>query len=101
MTEHEFSLDPAARDWVLARSGVLTLRASPQHGCCGGHAAVPQAEATTPEDPEHYDSFTVDGVEVHLAKALEPGPYRIELEGFWRWRRLSVTGPVSPWRPKA
>ena len=99
--ERELSLDPAARDWALAQGGVLTVRASPQHGCCGGHAAVPQAEPAKPDNPEHYDSAIVDGVEVHLAKALEPGPYRIELEGFWRWRRLTVTGPVSPWRPTA
>lgn len=95
MSERALSLDPAARDWVLARGGILTVRASPQHGCCGGHAAVPRAEATPPGEPERHDCLVVDGVEVHLAKVLGPGPYRVELDGFWRWRRLTVTGPVT------
>ncbi|MDZ7749758.1 MAG: universal stress protein [Halofilum sp. (in: g-proteobacteria)] len=98
MTEPQVSLTEAARDWVRARGGALTVRASPQHGCCGGHAAVPQAEARTPDAPEGYDCFAVDGVTVHLASGLAPGPYRVDLEGFWRWRRLTVAGPVSAWR---
>jgi len=101
MTQQRLSISPAARDWVLARGGVVTVRAAPQHGCCGGHAAVPQAEATVPDAPADYDPFVVDGVTVHLASALAPGPYRVELEGFLRWRRLSVAGPVSAWRPRS
>jgi hypothetical protein len=98
MTERQLSLTPAARDWVLARGGVLTVRASPRHGCCGGHAAVPRAEARTPDAPEGYDCFTVNGVAVHLATGLAPGPYHVDLEGFRRWRRLTVAGPVSAGR---
>ncbi len=33
-------------------------------------------------------------------RELSEGPYRIELEGFWRWQRLAVEGAVSPWRPR-
>jgi hypothetical protein len=101
MTQQQLSISPAARNWVLARGGVVTVRAAPQHGCCGGHAAVPQAEATTPDAPADYEHCVVDGVTVHLASALAPGPYRLELEGLWRWRRLSVAGPVSAWRPRS
>lgn len=93
------TLTPAARDWVLARGGALTVRAAPQHGCCGGHAAVPMAEARVPEAWEDYQVLSVQGVTVYLAKALSEGPYQVDLEGLWRWNRLVVEGAVRPWRP--
>lgn len=93
------TLTPAARDWVLAQGGVMTMRAAPRHGCCGGHAAVPMAEVRVPEARNDYGTLSVDGVTVHLAKVLSEGPYRVDLEGFWRWKRLVVEGAVSPWRP--
>lgn len=92
-------LTRAARDWVLARGGVITVRAAPQHGCCGGHAAIPLAEARVPEALEDYDVLSVDGVTIYLAKVLSEGPYRVDVEGIWRWKRLVVDGAVSPWRP--
>ncbi len=93
------TLTPAARDWVQRLGGALTLRASPQHGCCGGHAAVPMAEARVPEAREDYAVLVVEGVTVYLANALSEGPYQVDLEGIWRWKRLVVEGAVSPWRP--
>lgn len=93
-------LTPAARAWVLARGGVITLRAMPQHGCCGGHAALPVAEARVPGVPADYAVETIDGVTLYRAPALTAGCYRIDVEGFWRWRRLTVEGGISPWRPR-
>ncbi len=95
----ELQLTPAARDWVRRHGGVLTLRATPRHGCCGGRAALPAAEARAPDAPEDYAVDNIDGVTVYRAQALAEGPYRIDLEGFWRWRRLTVEGDISPWRP--
>lgn len=96
----DITLTAAARDWVLRHGGVVTLRAAPQHGCCGGHAAVPVAEARMPETPADFEHSAIDDVDVYRAPALSEGPYRIGLEGFWRWRRLAVEGAVSPWRPR-
>lgn len=96
----ELSITPPARDWVLRHGGVLTVRAAPQHGCCGGHAAVPVAEPRTPDTVEDYERLVRDGVTVYLARTLAEGPYQVDLEGFWRWRRLMVSGAVSPWRPE-
>ena len=101
MTDPKLTLTAEARDWVLAQGGVMTVRAAPRHGCCGGHAAVPQAEAGSPEAPAEFDRLAVDGVRVHLARTLDPGPWRVELEGFWHWRRLAVSGPVSAWRARS
>lgn len=96
----DVTLSAAARDWVHQHGGVVTLRAAPQHGCCGGHAAVPVAEARTPRSPDGFERSTIEGVEVYRAPELSEGPYRIELEGLWRWQRLAVEGGVSPWRPR-
>lgn len=78
----------------------MTLRASPRHGCCGGHAAVPVAEAGSPKAREDYTEQEIDGVRVHLQRGLDSGPYRIELEGFLSLRRLVVVGAVSRWTNK-
>lgn len=95
----DIALTPAAHDWVRQHGGALTLRAMPQHGCCGGHAAVPAAEARVPEAVDDYDVLTCDGVTIYRARALAEGPYRVDLEGFWRWQRLTVEGGISRWRP--
>ncbi len=96
----DVTLTAAARDWVLEHGSAVTLRAAPQHGCCGGHAAVPVAEARVPDAPADFERSTIDGVDVYRAPELSEGPYRIELEGMLRWRRLVVEGAVSPWRPR-
>ena len=97
---NDVALSAAARDWIRAHGGAVTLRAAPQHGCCGGHAGVPVAEARVPDQPADFERMVIDGVHVYCAPELAEGPYRIELEGFWRWHRLTVEGAVSPWRPR-
>ena len=92
----EVELTQAARDWVSEQGGVLTLRAMPQHGCCGGHATVPVAEVRAPDSKSDYEVLTVDGVTIYRAKVLAEGAYRIDLAGFWRWRRLHVEGRITP-----
>jgi hypothetical protein len=91
------SLSAEARDWLLGRGGEVMLRTSPRHGCCGGHAAVPVAEAGAPRSPEGYTVQEVDGVRVYVERALDNGPYRIDLEGFLSLRRLTVEGAVGRW----
>ncbi|MDR9433376.1 MAG: CC/Se motif family (seleno)protein [Spiribacter sp.] len=93
------TISPKARDWVTAQGGVITLRASPQHGCCGGHAALPKADVRVPDAEDQYRQIRVDGVIVHVANALSEGPYHVDLDGVWRWQRLVVEGGLSPWRP--
>lgn len=95
------SLSARARDWLLARGGEVTLRGSPRHGCCGGHAAVPVAEAGAPRSREGYAVQEVDIVRVHVERGLHDGPYRIDLEGFLSLRRLTVEGAVGRWTKKS
>ena len=87
-------LDAEAASWLAARGGVVTLRPSPRHGCCGGTALLPVAEARTPEQPEGWLLQEVDGIRIYIdpAMAAHPGVLTIRVEGFLRWRRLFGEG---------
>ena len=86
-------LDPAARDWLLAREGAVTLRRSVRHGCCGGSAAVPVAEPGVPASTQDYAAREVNGIKVFLAAGLQrEGELHIRLEGFLGMKRLFVEG---------
>ena len=89
-------LTPAAREWVQQRGGVVTLRAAPQHGCCGGTALIPMAEPRVPDDSAGFEVQADEGVTVYRAVSLDRGPYQVDLEGFLGWKRLVVEGLVSP-----
>lgn len=90
------SITAAAHDWLQQQGSDLTLRTAIQLGCCGGQAAVPIAEARTPDDPAHYGHYQQAGVTIYLAAALQHVPLRVDLEGFGPWRRLVVDAPVQP-----
>ena len=89
------TLTPAARRWTMERGGAITLRHSTRHGCCGGRARVPVAEAGPPQNPQDYLETAIDGVHVFSPPDFVSDDDRtvtIELAGFWRWRRLVVEG---------
>lgn len=86
-------LDPAARDWLLARERVVTLRRSVRHGCCGGSTAVPVAEPGAPAATRDYSVQEVDGITVYLAAGLQrESELYIRVEGFLGMKRLFVEG---------
>jgi hypothetical protein len=87
-------IDPAARAFIAARGGEVTLRGSRRHGCCGGTAFVPVAEAAPPRDPDAYRRVELDGITVFFEANVTAGPQplRIGLDTLWRWGRLSVDG---------
>jgi hypothetical protein len=85
-------LDPAAASWLTRKGGAVTLRASPRHGCCGGTAHLPVAEAGAPDDPAGWPVHEIRGITVYVDPALtDPGAVlTVRVEGFGRWRRLFV-----------
>ncbi|WP_019571766.1 CC/Se motif family (seleno)protein [Thioalkalivibrio sp. ALMg3] len=89
------TLTDAARDWLAGQGGEVTLRLSTRHGCCGGQAAVPVAEPGAPRNADGYTVREIDGVRVFVADDLGAGPYRIDGEGLFRWRRLVVEGEMG------
>jgi hypothetical protein len=70
------------------------VRASPRHGCCGGAASVPVAEAGAPERLDGVERFEVSGTVVYVDRGLlgADGSWTVDTDGFARWRRLVVLG---------
>jgi hypothetical protein len=91
----EISLTEAAREWLAGNGGEVTLRLSARHGCCGGQAGVPVAEPGAPRKADGYAAREIDGVRVFVADDLGAGPYHIDVEGLFRWRRLVVEGEMG------
>jgi hypothetical protein len=87
-------IEPAAREYIAARGGVVTLRESRRHGCCGGTAFVPVAALGRPEAPERFEAVPVDGVTVFVESGVTTGaePLVVGIDGLWGWRRLRVDG---------
>lgn len=85
-------IDAGAVDWIQRHGGVVTLRHSPRHGCCGGTAMLPVAEARTPATRDDWIVRDIDGVTVYIDRRLEAraDPLTIRAEGFREWRRLFV-----------
>ncbi len=94
MTQPRIAISEQAKAWLHARGGALTLRHSPRHGCCGGSAALPVADPEAPRDAEGYERHRIDGLDVYVATDFAVGgqEIRVGLEGFWKWRRLTVDG---------
>ncbi|WP_019593334.1 CC/Se motif family (seleno)protein [Thioalkalivibrio sp. ALM2T] len=91
----DITLTEAARDWLAGNGGEFTLRLSTRHGCCGGQAGVPVAEPGAPRNAAGYTEREINGVRIFVADDLGTGPYRIDLEGLFRWRRLVVEGEMG------
>lgn len=93
MTAPRVDISEAAKQWLRARGGDVTLRHARRHGCCGGSVDIPVADPHAPADPKRYTHTRIDGLDVYIAPALRAAePVRVGLEGFWRWRRLTVEG---------
>ena len=70
-----------ALDFIKQQGGVVTIRLSPKHGCCGGLANIAVAEANEPLDASRYQHYHYQGQGL-----------RVEIEGFWKLRHLYVDG---------
>jgi hypothetical protein len=87
-----------AREWIRLHGGVLTVRIAGRHGCCGGRAGVPVAEARTPDDPNGFEEENIQNIRTYISRDLLEVPMSVHLDGFGRWQRLSVEAPVQPLR---
>jgi hypothetical protein len=88
----------AAREWIHLHGGVLTVRIASRHGCCGGRAGVPVAEARTPDEPNGFEEENMVGIRTFVPRDLLKVPMTVHLDGFGHWQRLSVEAPVQPLR---
>jgi hypothetical protein len=88
----------AAREWLVANGGMLTLRVATRHGCCGGSAGVPVAEARMPDDPAALEQSDEAGLCIWRERGLADVALLVDIDGFGRWKRLIVEGPVQALR---
>jgi hypothetical protein len=86
------TLTPAAVEHLAGRP--LVLRASPRHGCCGGHALVPVAEVGPPAEPERYQLLDDGPVACFVDPQLgaQASRWGVDAVGIGRWRRLHLDG---------
>lgn len=82
----------SAKAFIKQQGGVVTVRLSPRHGCCGGLANVAVAEASFPADPSIYQRHCDQALTLFIAPALAHQRLRIDVEGFWKLRHLYVDG---------
>ncbi|NYS60914.1 CC/Se motif family (seleno)protein [Vreelandella salicampi] len=103
MTTDTIDISPDAAAFIHEKGGVLTVRLSPRHGCCGGIANLAVAEARPPGTPSHFTRCEHDGITLYIAPELEGEGLRVDVEGFWKLRRLYVDGAAikSPRRGSA
>lgn len=85
-------LTPAAIEHLAGRP--LLLRASPRHGCCGGHALLPVAEVGPPDDFAGYRVELIDGIAHDVDPRLgdDLSAWTIDVHGIGRWKRLQIDG---------
>ncbi|NDL71906.1 hypothetical protein GPL32_15485 [Halomonas alkaliphila] len=85
-------IDNAAIAFVQQQGGVVTVRLSPKHGCCGGLASVAVAETQAPNNPEAFQRQVYQGITLWVAPELAAQGLRIGVEGWWKLRHLYVDG---------
>ncbi|CEP35581.1 MULTISPECIES: CC/Se motif family (seleno)protein [unclassified Halomonas] len=81
-----------AKAFIKQQGGVVTVRLSPRHGCCGGLANVAVAEASAPKDPSLYQRHSDEDITLFIATELAYQGLRVDVEGFWKLRHLYVDG---------
>ena len=82
----------AAKVFIKQQGGVVTVRLSPRHGCCGGLANVAVAEASAPKDPSLYQRHSDEDITLFIATELAYQGLRVDVEGVWKLRHLYVDG---------
>ncbi|MDQ7728295.1 CC/Se motif family (seleno)protein [Halomonas sp. SpR8] len=83
-----------ALDFIKQRGGVVTVRLSPKHGCCGGLANVAVAEASAPKDPSLYQRHCYQDITIFIDSVLVDQGLRVDIEVFWKLRHLYVDGAI-------
>jgi len=87
-----------AGTYVREQGGVVTIRPSPRHGCCGGRVDLATVNTEPPTDPETYLETEQQGLTVYVHRgfvALNDEPLRVGLDRLWLWASLYVEGAAS------
>lgn len=84
-----------AAAYIREKGGVVVLRSTLKHGCCGGRVELLKAEVGALDDPESFERFDLDGLtlfaESGLTAELER-PVSIGLDKLFGMKGLYVEG---------
>lgn len=95
---NRLTIDEEAADYARQKGGVLTLRTSPRHGCCGGRVELATVDTEPPEARETYVQTEKAGLTVYVHRGLvtlNESAIHVGLDAFWLWRSLYVEGAAS------
>ncbi|MDN6321664.1 MAG: hypothetical protein L0J73_03190 [Halomonas sp.] len=93
--DNVIDIDTSAAAFIKQQGGVVTVRLSPRHGCCGGLANVAVAEASAPKDPALYQRHSYRDITLFIAPELVNQGLSVNVEGWWKLRHLYVdTSPL-------
>ncbi|HBM27363.1 hypothetical protein NH398_06635 [Halomonas sp. CnH100-B] len=85
-------IEETAAAFIKQQGGVVTVRCSPRHGCCGGTSRIAIAETHAPDDTSAFESHFLEGVWLWVAPELARQGLRLRVEGWWKLQRLFVDG---------
>lgn len=91
----DLSIDDEAADYARGLGGVLTIRPSPRHGCCGGRVDLASVDTERPADTEAYVNVGQSGLTVYVHRsfvALNDTPLHVGLDQLLGWKSLYVEG---------
>lgn len=94
----ELTLDDEAAGYARREGGVITIRMSPRHGCCGGSVDMAVVDTDPPANPADFVEVERQDVTVFVARDLAtPGatPLHVGLDRLLIWRSLYVEGAPS------
>ncbi|WP_263834751.1 CC/Se motif family (seleno)protein [Salinibacter sp.] len=94
----ELSIDEEAVTYAREQGGVLMIRPSPRHGCCGGRVDLATVGTEPPADPEAYLETEQQGLTVYVHTSfmsLSDTPLHVGLDRLWLWSSLYVEGAAS------
>ena len=87
------TITDAAADYVRSKRGVLTLRTSPRHGCCGGTVDLATADTEPPTNRQAYIQVEQRGLTVYVHRGLvrfNASPIRVDLDQLWLWTSFCI-----------
>lgn len=88
-------ISPGAAAYIREKGGVVMLRSTLKHGCCGGRVELVKAETGEPIDAAPFDKFDRDGLELFVERGLIEDlnqPITIRLDNLLGMKGLYVEG---------
>ncbi|XQU09716.1 CC/Se motif family (seleno)protein [Halomonas sp. LY9] len=92
MMDPVIEIEEKAAAFIKQQGGVVTVRLSPRHGCCGGTSRIAIAETSTPKDISTFACHQSEEVTLWIAPELAQQGLRLRVEGWWKLKRLFVDG---------